>query len=69
MRTSSLNNPFFILHGMNRDIAGTTPMKYFVAITVEIPKYPGILYDDILTQYRNLAPISIKTQNQLFIEI
>jgi len=24
MRTSSLNNPFFILHGMNRDIQGTT---------------------------------------------
>ena len=69
MRTSSLNNPFFILHGMNRDIAGTTPMKYFVAITVEIPKYPGILYDDILAQYRNLVPINIKVENQIFVKL
>lgn len=69
MRASSLSNPFFILHGMNRDIAGTTPMKYFVAITVEIPKYPGVLYDDILAQYRNLVPISIKVENQIFVEL
>jgi hypothetical protein plarl_07085 len=69
MRTSSLNNPFFILHGMNREITSAIPMKYFVVITVEIPKYPGILYDDILKQYRNLEPISIKTQNQLFVEV
>ena len=62
MRASSLSNPFFILHGMNRDIAGTTPMKYFAAITVEIPKYPGVLYDDILAQYRNLVPINIKVE-------
>lgn len=68
MRTSSLHNPFFILHGMNRDIDVIAPMKYFVAITVEIPKYPGILYDDVLTQYRHLSPINIKAQNQLFIE-
>ena len=69
MRTSSLNNPFFILHGMNRDIADVNnPMKYFVVITVEIPKYPGILYDDILKQYRHLSPINIKAQNQLFIK-
>lgn len=69
IRTTSLSKPFFILHGMNRDIEGTTPMKYFVAITVDIPKYPGILYDDILTQYRNLLPINIKTENQLFVKI
>ena len=69
MRASSLSNPFFILHGMNRDIAGTTPMKYFVAITVEIPKYPGVLYDDILAQYRNLVPINIKVENQIFVEL
>lgn len=69
MRVSSLSNPFFILHGMNRDIVGTTPMKYFVAITVEIPKYPGVLYDDILAQYRNLVPINIKVENQIFVEL
>ena len=69
MRASSLSNPFFILHGMNRDIAGTTPMKYFAAITVEIPKYPGVLYDDILAQYRNLVPINIKVENQIFVEL
>ena len=54
---------------MNRDIVGTTPMKYFVAITVEIPKYPGVLYDDILAQYRNLVPINIKVENQIFVEL
>ena len=69
MRASSLSNPFFILHGINRDIIGTTPMKYFVAITVEIPKYPGVLYDDILAQYRNLVPINIKVENQIFVEL
>ncbi|MEG2328894.1 S8 family peptidase [Anaerorhabdus sp.] len=69
IRTSSLNNPFFILHGMNRDIAGANPMKYFVVITIEIPKYTGVLYDDILQQYRNLSPINIKTQNKLFVEM
>ena len=69
MRVSSLSNPFFILHGINRDIIGTTPMKYFVAITVEIPKYPGVLYDDILARYQNLVPINIKVENQIFVEL
>lgn len=69
MRASSLSNPFFILHGMNRDVAGTASIKYFVAITVEIPKYPGVLYDDILAQYRDLVPINIKEENQIFVEV
>ena len=69
MRASSLNNPFFILHGMNRDIVRTTAMKYLVAITAEIPKYPGVLYDDVLAQYRNLVPINIKVVKQIFVEL
>ncbi|WP_099204966.1 S8 family peptidase [Scatolibacter rhodanostii] len=69
MRVSSLHNPFFILHGMNRDIFNTETMKYFVAITIDIPKYSGILYDDILTQYRGLVPINIQTENQLFVKV
>lgn len=69
MRTSSLNNPFFILHGMNRNNIEASPMKYFVAITVEIPKYSGVLYDDILTQYQNLIPINIRVENQIFVEL
>ena len=69
MRTKSLNNPFFVLHGMDRNISDISTMQYFAAITIEIAEYPGILYDDVLMRYHNLSPISIKTQNQLFVKI
>ncbi len=68
MRTSSLYNPFFILHGMNRDAEGTKAMRYYTAITVEIPKYKGILYDDVITQYRSLLPINLRLENQLYLK-
>ncbi len=68
IRASSLHNPFFILHGMSRDSFSNSTMQYFAAITVEIPKYPGILYDDVLSEYRNLMPIHIKNRNQILIE-
>lgn len=69
MRASSLRNPYFVLHGMSRDLFTNSTMQYFAAITVEIPKYPGILYDDVLSEYRNLMPIHIKNLNQILIEI
>lgn len=69
LRASSLHDPFFILHGMSRDIFDQYTMKYYAAVTVEIPEYKGILYDEILNLYKNLTPIYIKNQNEILIQV
>lgn len=69
MRGSSLLNPFLTLHAIGRNGYIDKPLKYFVAVTIDAPKYGGSLYDEILQTYRNLAPIEIRNINKVMVKV
>lgn len=69
MRCSSLTNPFLSLHAIGRDEYEHEKIKYFVVITVDVPKFKGSLYDNILHTYPNLMPISIQNVNRVMTQI
>lgn len=69
MRGSSILNPALTLHAIGRNGFGTQKIKYFTAITIDAPKYGGALYDAILQQYQNLAPIEIRNINRVLVDI
>lgn len=56
---SSLKDPFIVLQAISRDEGDTEKIKFCVAITVEIEKYEGNLYADILQKYEVLTPLEI----------
>lgn len=68
VRYSSLNNPFLVLHGMDRN-NGIERMDYAVIITISAPRYIGNLYEDILAEYRALEPIQIRNVNEIMIPV
>ena len=60
-RYSSLRNPSMVLHAMERFPSDKDPVKYAIAVTIEIPKYEGNLYSDVVTRSRaQLRPIGIQ---------
>ncbi|EHF02182.1 hypothetical protein HMPREF1008_00888 [Olsenella sp. oral taxon 809 str. F0356] len=66
MRSSSLLQPSLTLQSVfrtNNDPDAIT--KYYAAVTVDAPRYPGSLYTSTLQQYQNLTPIRMKIQNRL----
>lgn len=69
MRCSSLINPFLSLHAIGRDEYEYEKIRYFVVITVDVPKFKGSLYDNILHTYPNLTPISIHNVNRVMTQI
>jgi hypothetical protein len=69
MRGSSLLNPALTLHAIGRNGFDTEKIKYFTAITIEAPKYSGVLYDAILQQYQSLTPIEIRNLNRVLVDI
>lgn len=69
MRCSSLVNPFLSLHAIGRDEYEHEKIKYFVAISVDVPKFKGSLYDNILQTYPNLTPIYIQNVNKVMTQI
>ena len=69
MRCSSLLNPFISLHAIGRDEYEHERIKYYVVITIDIPKYNGSLYDQILQTYNNLTPIQIQNVNRIMARI
>ncbi|MCO7126140.1 S8 family peptidase [Sporolactobacillus shoreicorticis] len=68
MRPLSLHNPFLVLHALGRD-GSNDRMDYAVVVTIDIPKYTGNLYEDILNEYRVLEPVKIKNRNDVMISI
>lgn len=60
MRGTSLANPFITVHAMARNGFENKPIKYFIAITIEAPRYKGSLYDNIIHAYNRLEPIKIR---------
>lgn len=69
MRCSSLMNPFISLHAIGRDEYEHEKIKYFVAMTIDVPKFNGSFYDHILQTYNNLTPIQIQNTNRLMTQI
>lgn len=69
MRCSSLLNPFISLHAIGRDEYEHEKIKYFVVITVDVPKFKGSLYDHIIQTYNNLTPIQIQNVNRVMTQI
>lgn len=65
---SSMFQPFLTLHAIGRN---SVPARfdYAVVITVSVPKYQGDLYTDIRTKYPALAPIRIRTEAELRVQI
>ncbi|WP_083932172.1 S8 family peptidase [Cohnella laeviribosi] len=68
MRSTSLRNPFIVLHGLGRN-SGSDRMDYAVIVTISAPRYQGSLYEDILSEYRALEPIQMRTVNEILVPI
>nr|WP_314784090.1 S8 family peptidase [Olsenella uli] len=66
MRSSSLLQPSLTLQSIFR--TNNNPdaiIRYYAAVTVDAPGYPGSLYTSTLQQYQSLAPIRLRIQNRL----
>lgn len=60
MRGYSVFDPFLTVHAMSRNGFENKPIKYYIAITIEAPKYKGSLYNGILRTYSRLEPIQVR---------
>lgn len=69
MRCSSMQNPFISLHAIGRDEYEREKIRYYAIITIDVPKYVGSLYDNILQTYNNLTPIKIQNQNRIMARV
>lgn len=65
MRNSSLLNPFITLHAIGRDEYQHEKIRYNIVVTIEVPRYPGSLYDKILENYSNLTPLVVRNINRV----
>ena len=68
-RASSLFNPFITVHAIGRNGYEHEKIKYFIAITIEAPRYNGNLYDSIMQTYTNLVPIELRNINKLMLPL
>lgn len=64
MRSNSLYMPFLTIHAMSRN-GHTDPIHYYMAVTIEAPKYEGNLYDGILRTYPQLEQVKIRSINRV----
>ena len=69
MRGSSLLNPALTLHAIDRNGFNAQNIQYYVAVTIDAPKYAGSLYDSILQSYQNLTPIEFRNINRIMVDI
>jgi hypothetical protein len=69
MHGSSLLNPILTLHAMDRNGSERKHIQYFVAVTIDAPKYSGSLYNEILQTYHSLAPIEIRNVSRIMVDI
>ena len=65
MRSSSLFDPSLTLHAIGRNGFETHPIKYYVVITIEAPRYQGNLYNNILQTYQALAPVQLRNETRI----
>lgn len=66
MKCSSVQNPSLTLQSIFRNNNDPNALtRYYVAITVDVPKYVGSLYNETLQQYQNLQPIRLRLEPRL----
>ncbi|KGM95821.1 hypothetical protein Z968_08220 [Clostridium novyi A str. 4552] len=61
-KIDGVNDPFLIISALSRDEGDLMKVRFSVAITVEMKKYKGNMYADILNKYDVLAPIQIEQE-------
>ncbi|KQS20175.1 hypothetical protein ASF99_09845 [Exiguobacterium sp. Leaf187] len=61
---NSLKNPFLTFHALERD-TDKNRIRYSVAVTIEALNYSGDLYNEILSEYRVLQPISVRLEQEI----
>lgn len=66
MRSSSLLQPSLTLQSIFRTNNNPDALtKFYAAVTVDAPGYPGSLYTSTLQQYQSLTPIRLRIQSRL----
>jgi hypothetical protein len=63
--------PFLILTAMSRDESDLHKVRFCVALTIEMSKHSGNIYEDILNKYDVLEPIEIEQEieEELVLEV
>lgn len=61
-KIDGVNDPFLIISALSRDEGDLRKVRFSVAITVEMKKYKGNMYQDILNKYEVLTPIQIEQE-------
>lgn len=62
-------DPFLTLHAIGRNDSKLNTIKYFAIITIEIEKYNGSLYDNILQNYNYLKAIELRNIERIMVNI
>jgi hypothetical protein len=65
---ASLLDPALTLRAIDRNGFNAQNIKYNVVISIEAPKYPKSLYDAILQEYPNLAPIDLRNIDRILVD-
>jgi hypothetical protein len=65
LRGPSVYNPFITLHAMGRNGFEDKYIRYFMAVTIEAPKYNGSLYNEIVRAYPLLNGIKLNISLKL----
>ncbi len=68
---SGVFEPFLVVHsqGRNENEGFGESVDYAVAVTVEIPKYEGNIYKDILQAFNKLRPLEVRAINEIQVPI
>jgi hypothetical protein len=61
-KIDGVNDPFLIISALSRDDDDIRKVRFCVAVTVEMKKYKGNMYEDILNKYNVLTPIQIEQE-------
>ena len=65
---SGIHDPFLTLHAIGRNGA-TERFDYVVVVTISAPKFTGDLYGEIRKHYPALAPIRVRTEAEIRVQI
>jgi len=68
MKGVNLREPFLVLHAISRNRVSER-FEYAALVTVEAPKFDGDLYTEIRQRFPALAPIRLRTEAEIRVQI
>jgi hypothetical protein len=68
LKGKNLREPFLVLHAISRHRVSER-FEYAAHVTVEAPKFDGDLYTEIRQRYPALAPIRLRTEAEIRVQI